>query len=116
MKAKALGWRNFLIATSMRVFPAHVLATFDGAGYLRDYNFKLMPGTGPYTVNEADIKKGASISLRRRADTAENNARASMQNFDEIRSVVGWDQNSHSRYSNAGSRLLPVNICSRLRS
>ena len=95
MKAKKLGWRNFLVASSMRVFPAHVLKTFDGAGYLRDYNFKLMPGTGPYTVAEADVKKGTSISLRRRPDYWAANYRAAigMYNFDELRTTVVRDQN-----------------------
>jgi microcin C transport system substrate-binding protein len=95
MKAKKLGWRNFLIASGMRIFPARVLKTLDGAAYLRDYNFKLMPGTGPYTVNEADIKKGVSISLRRRPDYWATTYRASvgMYNFDELRTTVVRDQN-----------------------
>jgi microcin C transport system substrate-binding protein len=95
MKAKKLGWRNFLIASSIRVFPAHVLKTLNGATYLRDYNFKLMPGTGPYIVNESDIKKGVSISLRRRPDYWAANYRANvgMYNFDEMRTVVVRDQN-----------------------
>ena len=31
----------------MPIFPAHVLKTVDGANYLKDYNFKLLPGHGP---------------------------------------------------------------------
>lgn len=95
MKAKQLGWRDFLIASGMRVFPAHALKTFDGAGYLRDYNFKLMPGSGPYIVNESDVKKGTSISIRRRKDYWAENYRANIgqYNFDEIRNVVLRDQN-----------------------
>src|SRR6266571_3940033 len=59
MKAKQLGWENFLIAANgLRAFPAHVLKNIDGAAYLRDYNFKLIPGTGPYILNESDIEKG----------------------------------------------------------
>ena len=59
IKAKELQWRNFLIAaTGMRVFPAHVLKTIDGAAYLSDYNFKLLPGTGPYTVDETRHQEG----------------------------------------------------------
>ena len=68
MKAKELGWRNFVIAPRMRVFPAHVFKNINGAAYLRDYNYKLLPGTGPYIVNETDIQKGQSISVRRRKD------------------------------------------------
>jgi microcin C transport system substrate-binding protein len=95
MKAKQLGWRNFLIASGIRVFPARILKTIDGAAYLRDYNFKLLPGSGPYIVNESDIKKGTSVSLRRRKDYWAEKYRANvgMGNFDEIRNIVVRDQN-----------------------
>jgi microcin C transport system substrate-binding protein len=95
MKAKELGWMNFDIAATMRIFPAHVLKTFDGAAYLKDYNFKLMPGSGPYVLNEADIQKGQSVTLRRRKDYWAEKYRANIgqYNFDEMRSIVVRDQN-----------------------
>jgi microcin C transport system substrate-binding protein len=95
MKAKALNWRNFLIASGMRVFPAHVLKSLTGATYLRDYNFKLIPGTGPYTVTDADVRKGTSVSLRRRNDYwgSKYRANAGQYNFDELRYTVVRDQN-----------------------
>src|SRR5439155_15661585 len=65
IKAKQLGWENFLIAGTLRVFPAHVLRTINGAAYLRDYKFKFRPGKGPYIVNESDIEKGKAFSIRR---------------------------------------------------
>src|SRR6266550_4691827 len=42
MRAKTLEWKNFLIASGFRIFPAHILKNLDGATYLRDYNFKLL--------------------------------------------------------------------------
>jgi microcin C transport system substrate-binding protein len=95
MKAKQLGWRNFEIALGLRIFPAHVLKTLDGAAYLRDYNFKLLPGTGPYLVTDADIKKGSSVSIKRRKDYWAERYRANVgqYNFDEIREGVVRDQN-----------------------
>jgi microcin C transport system substrate-binding protein len=94
-KAKELGWRNFEIAATMRIFPAHILKTVDGTAYLRDYNFKLLPGSGPYIVNESDIQKGKSISIRRRKDYWAEKYRANVGagNFDEIRFTVIRDQN-----------------------
>ena len=69
VKSKELNWRNFLyFAASMSIFPAHVLKNVDGARYLKDYNFKLLPGTGPYIVDEADVVKGKSVTIRRRKD------------------------------------------------
>jgi microcin C transport system substrate-binding protein len=96
MKAKKPSWENFLVASNgLRIFPAHIVKTLSGADYLRDYNFKLLPGTGPYIVNDADVKKGLSISLRRRPDywAARYRANVGTGNFDEIREVVVRDQN-----------------------
>ncbi|MEQ1727478.1 MAG: extracellular solute-binding protein [Vicinamibacterales bacterium] len=94
VKSKALNWRNFLYFSGMSIFPAHVLKTVDGAGYLKDYNFKLLPGSGAYKVEEADIQKGKSVSIRRRTDYwAEKYRRnVGVNNFDEIREVVVRDQ------------------------
>jgi microcin C transport system substrate-binding protein len=95
MTAKTLDFKNFLTASSLRIFPAHILKNVDGAAYLRDYNFKLLPGTGPYSVNEGDIKKGQSISIRRRNDYWAEKSRATVgqYNFAEIRLSVVRDQN-----------------------
>jgi microcin C transport system substrate-binding protein len=95
IKAKELSWRNFLIASGLRVFPAAALKGVDGATYLRDFNFKLLPGTGPYTVTDADVKKGSSLSIRRRPDywAAKYRANVGQYNFDELRYTVVRDQN-----------------------
>ena len=96
MKAKQLGWENFLIAANgLRPFPAQVLKNIDGAAYLRDYNFKLIPGTGPYILNESDIEKGRSITLRRRKDYWAEKYRANIgqYNIDEFKRVVVRDEN-----------------------
>ena len=77
------------------VFPAHILKTVDGAAYLKDYNFKLLPGTGPYIVNESGIQKGKSITITRRKDYWAGNYRANigMNNFDRIEITVVRDEN-----------------------
>ena len=72
----------------MSIFPAHVLQDGRRRAYLEDYNFKLLPGTGPYIVDEADIDKGNGdhdpaaqrlLGGKRCAATSGSN------NFDEIR-------------------------------
>ena len=95
VRAKELNWRNFLyFSGSMKIFPAHVLKDVNGERYLKDYNFKLLPGSGPYTIQEADIAKGKSISARRRKDYWAEKARANVgsNNFDELRFVVVRDE------------------------
>jgi microcin C transport system substrate-binding protein len=91
-----LNWRNFLyFAGSLSIFPAHVLKVVDGARYLKEYNFKLIPGSGPYVVNEADVVKGQSVSIRRRNDywAASHRRNIGVNNFDEIREIVVRDTN-----------------------
>ena len=91
-----LNWRNFLyFSQALPIFPGHVLKDLDGETYLREYNFKLLPGTGPYIVEESDIEKGQSVTIRRRTDYWAENQRRSVgvNNFDEVREIVVRDQN-----------------------
>jgi microcin C transport system substrate-binding protein len=95
VKAKELNWRNFLYFSGMRIFPAHVLKDVNGETYLKEYNYKLLPGSGPYTILEADIDRGRSITAKRREDYWAANARANVGtgNFDQLRFVVVRDEN-----------------------
>ena len=77
----------------MRIFPAHILKGFDGAAYLRDYNFKLMPGTGPYTVAEADIKKGTRCRCAGDKTTGPRSIAPTSDKFSMIRNIVVRDRN-----------------------
>jgi microcin C transport system substrate-binding protein len=95
VQSKQLNWRNFLYFSGMLIFPAHVLKNVDGAAYLRDYNFKLLPGSGAYVINETDVVKGRSLTIRRRNDYWAEKARRNigLGNFDEIREIVVRDEN-----------------------
>ncbi len=95
VKSKQLNWRNFLyFGGAMLLFPAHVLKNVDGAAYIRDWNFKVMPGSGPYTIRTEDVQKGRSVSVRRRNDYwAEKERRnIGLGNFDEVRAILVRDQ------------------------
>jgi microcin C transport system substrate-binding protein len=96
VESTQLNWRNFLyFAGSLSVLPSHVLKTVDGARYLKEYNFKLLPGSGPYVVNEADIAKGKGVTIRRRNDYWATNYRRNvgLNNFNEVREIVVRDNN-----------------------
>ena len=90
-----LNWRNFLYFSGMPIYPAHVLETIDGETYIRDYNYRMLPGTGPYIVNEEDVDRGNRVIIRRRLNYwAEDHRRnIGSGNFDEIHEIVVRDQN-----------------------
>ena len=98
VKAKTLDWKNLLnFGTALQVFPASALKGVDGAAYVDKFNFQYLPGTGPYIVKPEDIKKGNSLSLRRRNDYWAEKARwnVGLNNFDEVRLPVVRDDNLH---------------------
>ena len=95
VKAKTDNWQNLLYFSGMFIYPAHVLKNVDGAAYIRDYNYKMLPGTGPYAVSEPDVAKGKSITIRRRMDYwAEHDRRnVGTANVNAIQQVVVRDRN-----------------------
>ncbi|MBL8007735.1 MAG: ABC transporter substrate-binding protein [Ignavibacteria bacterium] len=88
-------WRLFLyFGASMAVLPAHYIGGISGKEYLDKYQFEVVPGTGPYIIDKNDIKKGQTISIKRRSDywgekLPENTG---LNNFDVIRFEVIADQ------------------------
>jgi microcin C transport system substrate-binding protein len=95
VRTKQLKWQNFYNFTQFLViFPAHVLKGLDGARYLKEYNFKMLPGSGPYIVTDGDVVKGRSVSARRRNDywAAKYRSNVGVSNFDEVRWTVVRDQ------------------------
>ncbi len=95
VQAKESSWRNLVDLNGFSIFPAHVLETLEGDDYLRKYNFKLMPGSGPYTLLEKDIDRGNQVTVRRRTDYWAQSQRRNvgLNNFDEVTDVVVRDRN-----------------------
>ena len=93
--SKEPSWRNLGDLTEMWIMPATTIRTLEEGTYLRDYNFALMPGSGPYTITEQDIDRGNRITIRRRTDYWAESARANVGlfNFDEITEIVVRDRN-----------------------
>ncbi|MSO30507.1 MAG: ABC transporter substrate-binding protein [Acidobacteria bacterium] len=93
--AKTDNWQNFLYFSGMYVYPASILKTISGEAYVRDYNYKMLPGTGPYVVSEQDVDKGKSIRIRHRPDywAATHRRNIGIANFDVIQQLVVRDRN-----------------------
>ena len=93
---KEENWRHFLyFGISMRILPAHIIGGMDGGEYLEEFQFKMVPGSGPYELLEENIDNGRSIVITRRqegwwgADLPEN---LGSYNFDEIEWLVIMDE------------------------
>jgi len=86
VRSKNLNWRNMLYFGGMYILPEHYLKDLDGTAYLEEYNFKLLPGSGPYVIKEEDIVNQESYALTRRDDWWGADARTSkyLYNFDKI--------------------------------
>jgi microcin C transport system substrate-binding protein len=95
VRAKAVDWQNFLYFSGLYIYPAHVLRTITAEQYIRDYNYRMLPGTGPYMVSEQDVEKGTMVRIRRRTDYwAEKHRRnVGTANFDLIQQTVVRDRN-----------------------
>lgn len=101
VRAKNENWQNFMLfccgarAGGLFIYPAHVLKGLSGDAYLRDYNYRMVPGTGPYIVGEQDVERGRRIRIRRRPDywAAGHRRNVGLANFDEIQQLVVRDRN-----------------------
>ena len=101
VRAKNDNWQNFMyFAVGARIgglfiYPAHALKNVTGDAYIRDYNYRMVPGTGPYAIAERDVDKGRMIRIRRRNDywAASHRRNIGTANFDEIQQSVVRDRN-----------------------
>jgi len=68
VKTRKPHWRLFLQFGGMPVYPAKELAGLDGERYLREYDWKLQMGSGPYELRAGAVRKDRSVTLTRRPD------------------------------------------------
>jgi len=96
VKALKPNWRNFMYFSNLLlIMPAHVVKNLNGAAYARDYNYKMVPGSGPYAIDEKDVEKGVTIHVRRRPNYWAEKSRRNVgaYNFDDFQIVVVRDRN-----------------------
>ncbi|MFC1853491.1 ABC transporter substrate-binding protein [candidate division CSSED10-310 bacterium] len=93
VKCKTLNWRNFLYFSTGHIYPSHYLKGLSGTDYLKEYQYKVLPGTGPYTILEQDIKNQVSYAITRRLDywDAANPLKKNQYNFDKVKYSVVKD-------------------------
>jgi microcin C transport system substrate-binding protein len=93
VKTKKRSWRLLLYFGGMAIYPARYLK-IPGDMYIKEYNWRFMPGSGPYYMKPEDLKKGESLTLTRRDNWWAENERWAKHtyNFDRLKFVVIRDQ------------------------
>lgn len=93
VKAKEKVWRSLLsIGAGMQIFPAHVLKGEENhKAFLRRWQLKMMPGTGPYSLEH--MSNGKDLTMRRRKDYWGDlvPANRGTNNFERIKFIVVRD-------------------------
>ncbi len=92
-ECEELSWRNLLYFGGMSILPAHILNDLDGTAYLEEYQWKMLPGSGPYIIYTKDIVNQESFTLTRRTDYwgADDPTSKYTSNFDRIKFIVVKD-------------------------
>lgn len=93
IKSKTKNWRQLYYLSTFSILPYHILKNLTGKDYIEQFQFKYLVGTGPYALLDNDIKKGESITFRRRSDYWGENERYNTGkfNFDEITFTIVTD-------------------------
>ncbi len=93
VKCKQLSWRNLLYFGGMSILPEHILRDLDGTDYLKEYQFKMLPGTGNYTIRDRDVVNQESFTLTRVPHywDADNPLNRYTSNFDRLKFIVVKD-------------------------
>ncbi|MDD3001738.1 MAG: ABC transporter substrate-binding protein, partial [Candidatus Riflebacteria bacterium] len=93
VKSKQLNWRAFMSMGFMTVLPGHIISKIDGKKYLEEYQFKLLPGSGPYAFESAKVNE--EVVLVRRTDWWQSQLERTTgyYNFDKLNFVFVQDEN-----------------------
>lgn len=84
---------NFQAFSGMPILPAHEIGDIEAADFLADFQFRAVTGSGPYSLGEADIRPGRSLTFRQRAGYWGEGERFAVgqYNFDIVRLVSTED-------------------------
>ncbi len=93
VKCKQLSWRNLLYFGGMSILPESILKELDGTDYLKEYQFKMLPGTGNYTITDENVVNQESFTLTRVPHywDADNPVNRYTSNFDRLKFIVVKD-------------------------
>lgn len=93
VRSKQLNWRAFMSIGFMTILPGHIISKIDGKTYLKEFQNKLMPGSGPYAFESSKVNE--EIILVRRRDWWQQDAEKNTgyYNFDRLHFIFIQDDN-----------------------
>jgi len=93
IRAKILQWSLFLyVSQSFSILPEHIIGNITASEYMKEYNNKMMVGSGPYMFESAATNQ--SIVLKRDTDwwAAGSKVNQGLYNFDKFKYVFYTDE------------------------
>lgn len=97
VKAKKTEWRNLYSFSSIMVYPSYYLNKTTGAEYIDAYQFEMMPGSGPYLLNNQRTtqENNGLVALDRKRDywAANHYRNTGLYNFDVLEFIFINDEN-----------------------
>ena len=97
VKAKKTEWRNLYSFSSIMVYPSYYLNKTTGAEYIDAYQFEMMPGSGPYLLNNQRTtqENNGLVVLDRKRDywAASHYRNTGLYNFDVLEFIFINDEN-----------------------
>ncbi|RCK80370.1 MAG: Oligopeptide ABC transporter, periplasmic oligopeptide-binding protein OppA [Candidatus Ozemobacter sibiricus] len=93
-RSKELNWRAFMsAAVGFTIYPAHVLDRLTARQFLEEYQFKMLPGSGPYKFESCKVNQ--EVVLERRPDwwQVEREKNTGYYNFDRLQFLFIEDEN-----------------------
>ncbi|MEC9475864.1 MAG: ABC transporter substrate-binding protein [Planctomycetota bacterium] len=94
VKTKKLNWRLLIyFSVSLVIYPADQIR-IPGDVYLDEFNWKMIPGSGPYILREDSIQQEISVTLYRNESWWgwERRDTQGLYNFDQIQLIVVRDR------------------------
>ncbi len=94
VKTRKLNWRLLIyFSASLVIYPAEQIR-IPGDVYLDEFNWKMIPGSGPYVLREDSIQQEVSVTLYRNEDWWGWKTRAAkgLYNFEKIQLIVVRDR------------------------
>jgi microcin C transport system substrate-binding protein len=94
VRSKEADWRAFMsIAVTFFVLPDHVIGNLSGKDFLNQYQFKMLPGSGPYTYESHRVNEDICLKKRDNWWQSDYPRKIGLYNFGRLKFIFIEDEN-----------------------